>query len=51
MRWIDLAHPCDEAMTHIPAGGVAGRRLTIGVFPLKIKVGDGAPARIFALET
>ena len=29
---------------------VAGRRLTIGAFPLKIKGGDGAPARIFALE-
>jgi kynurenine formamidase len=21
MHWIDLAHPYDEAMTHIPAGG------------------------------
>jgi kynurenine formamidase len=29
---------------------VAGRRLTIGAFPLKIKGGDGAPARIFAME-
>ena len=29
---------------------VAGRRLTISAFPLKIKGGDGAPARIFALE-
>jgi len=29
---------------------VAGRRLTIGAFPLKIKGGDGAPARIFAIE-
>ncbi len=27
-----------------------GRRLTIGAFPLKIKGGDGAPARIFAVE-
>lgn len=29
---------------------LAGRRLTIGAFPLKIRGGDGAPARIFALE-
>lgn len=29
---------------------VAGRKLTIGAFPLKIRGGDGAPARIFALE-
>lgn len=29
---------------------VAGRRLTIGAFPLKIEGGDGAPARIFAFE-
>ena len=29
---------------------IAGRRLTIGAFPLKIKGGDGAPARIFAME-
>jgi len=27
-----------------------GRRLTIGAFLLKIKGGDGAPARIFAME-
>ena len=29
---------------------VAGRRLTIEAFPWKIKGGDGAPARIFALQ-
>ncbi|MBI1848670.1 MAG: cyclase family protein [Candidatus Rokubacteria bacterium] len=29
---------------------IAGRRLTIGAFPLKIRGGDGAPARIFALD-
>jgi kynurenine formamidase len=29
---------------------LAGRRLTVGAFPLKIRGGDGAPARIFALE-
>lgn len=29
---------------------IAGRRLTIGAFPLKIRGGDGAPARIFAIE-
>lgn len=29
---------------------VAGRRLTVGAFPLKIRGGDGAPARIFAFE-
>lgn len=29
---------------------VAGRKLLIGAFPLKIKGGDGAPARIFAME-
>jgi len=29
---------------------VAGRKLLIGAFPLKIRGGDGAPARIFALE-
>jgi kynurenine formamidase len=29
---------------------IAGRRLTVGAFPLKIRGGDGAPARIFAYE-
>ncbi len=29
---------------------IGGRRLTIGAFPLKIRGGDGAPARIFGLE-
>ncbi|HET8578928.1 MAG TPA: cyclase family protein [Methylomirabilota bacterium] len=29
---------------------LAGRRLTVGAFPLKIRGGDGAPARIFALH-
>lgn len=29
---------------------VAGRKLLIGAFPLKIKGGDGPPARIFAVE-
>ena len=37
-----------ENLAHVSP--VAGRRLTVGAFPLKIRGGDGAPARIFALE-
>ncbi|MBI2529327.1 MAG: cyclase family protein [Candidatus Rokubacteria bacterium] len=29
---------------------IAGRRLTVGAFPLRVRGGDGAPARIFAME-
>lgn len=29
---------------------VAGRRMTVGAFPLRVRGGDGAPARIFAVE-
>lgn len=48
MRWIDLAHPYHENVANLTA--IAGRRLTVGAFPLRVRGGDGAPARIFAIE-